>query len=810
MKPLLTSLLLAFCLSLSGQTPNNETPAQKAVLDLYAQMLVFPQEKIYVQTDKPYYISGEKIFFRAFVLHASARESSEISRYVYVELVSANDTVSLRQQIRMDDEMMFYGALSLPEALPQGNYRIRAYTRYMENTGEAYFYTRPVFIADPRNKETDELQVKSPNKSSNKEEPFEITFYPEGGNLISGQSNRLAFKALLPDGSAAEIKGTVFNAQNEEAATFATEHEGMGVFTIQPETGGKYYAQCTCQDQTIKVNLPEAKTNICSLQALWKDNRLSVSVRKPESSPEQKFYLLMHRQGIPTYLEEWDFSKGSKEWDKSEFASGVSHLMLLTDAFQVVSERLIFAYNNDAINAEIQTNQQSYKPREQVVLDFQLSEMEEDTIPATFAISVTDDKDIKIDTTTNILAELLLVSELEGQIRYPAWYFLNDDEKTVQAADLLMLTHGWRRYHVAEALQGNFQKPEIKPEVSQSFTGILKGRTGKPFKEGKIKILCLDYHFSEVVQADEKGRYVFDNFEFPDSTTYSFVSYSDKKTTEVDIIPDLISYPSINIPTVYPENEKLKLENPDFATYVAKADKKYVNENGMREIILKEVTVKASKITKFERLDNHINLPPNKSITPDKIEEFPPITFEELFSRISGVMVTPGEVTLIRNGMGFVYVVNGIPFNGDFSDLSATISIQDIAQVDVYTDPASVLFFNIHGSPVIALTTWPPGMDRYRKQLYKNSQILTPLGYQKPVEFYAPKYDTPERINSDTTDLRSTIYWKPNVLVDDEDEASLEFYTADTPSTYSVVIEGIGRHKTLIYHRENALIKVEK
>jgi len=39
--------------------------------------------------------------------------------------------------------------------------------------------------------------------------------------------------------------------------------------------------------------------------------------------------------------------------------------------------------------------------------------------------------------------------------------------------------------------------------------------------------------------------------------------------------------------------------------------------------------------------------------------------------------------------------------------------------------------------------------------------------------------------------LRTTIYWKPNVVLNEEGKVDLEFYTADTPSTYSIVVEGL-------------------
>jgi len=74
-----------------------------------------------------------------------------------------------------------------------------------------------------------------------------------------------------------------------------------------------------------------------------------------------------------------------------------------------------------------------------------------------------------------------------------------------------------------------------------------------------------------------------------------------------------------------------------------------------------------------------------------------------------------------------------------------------------------------------------------------------PLGYQLPIEFYSPKYDTQEKINDPKPDLRTTIYWKPNVITDDEGNAKLDFYTADDPAAYSVIIEGVSDDGKLIH-----------
>jgi hypothetical protein len=85
-----------------------------------------------------------------------------------------------------------------------------------------------------------------------------------------------------------------------------------------------------------------------------------------------------------------------------------------------------------------------------------------------------------------------------------------------------------------------------------------------------------------------------------------------------------------------------------------------------------------------------------------------------------------------------------------------------------------------------------------------------PLGYATPVEIYSPKYDTPKALDDKNPDLRTTIYWKPDIVVNKDNKVSVDFYTADTHTTYSVVTEGICPNGTLIYKHEKAVVKVEK
>ena len=115
------------------------------------QLEVFPQEKIYVHTDKPYYISGEQLWFRAYLTDAVNHVPAIASRYVYVELIDPLDSVVVREKIHQD-EGVYHGRLLIPDDVPEGDYTLRAYTHFMLNQDEHYFFTKTIHIGDPQSR----------------------------------------------------------------------------------------------------------------------------------------------------------------------------------------------------------------------------------------------------------------------------------------------------------------------------------------------------------------------------------------------------------------------------------------------------------------------------------------------------------------------------------------------------------------------------------------------------------------------------------------------------------------------------------
>ena len=104
------------------------------------QTMSFPQEKIHVHTDKSKYLAGETVWFRAFLADYNSNTPFVDSHYIYGDLYDPADSLVMRVKIQQDNDGVFKGYLNLLPQLSEGHYRLCFYTRYMEETGEAFFF----------------------------------------------------------------------------------------------------------------------------------------------------------------------------------------------------------------------------------------------------------------------------------------------------------------------------------------------------------------------------------------------------------------------------------------------------------------------------------------------------------------------------------------------------------------------------------------------------------------------------------------------------------------------------------------------
>lgn len=108
----------------------------------------FVAEHIWIHTDRQLYVSGETIWFKLYSFDTDKQQLSDFSKVAYLELINQQGSATSRIKVGLKNGTG-QGTIELPDALPNGRYTLRAYTRAMRNLGESAFTTLPLIILRP-------------------------------------------------------------------------------------------------------------------------------------------------------------------------------------------------------------------------------------------------------------------------------------------------------------------------------------------------------------------------------------------------------------------------------------------------------------------------------------------------------------------------------------------------------------------------------------------------------------------------------------------------------------------------------------
>ncbi len=209
------------------------------------------QEKIYVHTNKNFYLTGEIIWFKIYNTDGSTNKLLDLSKVVYVELLDNNHNAVMQAKIRMTGGVG-NGSLVVPFSLSNGNYQLRAYTNWMKNFDADYFFEKQLMIINPVKVSQAPTQ---PIASA-----YDVQFFPEGGHLVKGLESKLAFKVTAADGRGPDCSGVVVDDKNDTIVRFKSLKFGIGSFKFTPlKQTASYKAVIKVGNNSIVKELPEIK-----------------------------------------------------------------------------------------------------------------------------------------------------------------------------------------------------------------------------------------------------------------------------------------------------------------------------------------------------------------------------------------------------------------------------------------------------------------------------------------------------------------------------------------------------------------------
>jgi hypothetical protein len=437
----------------------------------------YPHEKLFVHLDNTLYYLGDTIWFKAYCRETFRDTPSQMSGVLYVELLNDDGYLMERKLVELKDGEGC-GFFHLPNDSIHfcGFYELRAYTRWQLNWGafehehstmdsEWFFnkaarreffrdydkiYSRvfPVYEArDPD--EQDMIQVDamfSRPKTRRFKEDLEkpkgmITLFPEGGHLIMGVPNNVAYEATLQDGTWLEGNLTCPSYPGINAPTI---NRGRGVFSIIPLNGMKDDVIFTTSDgNVIMGHLPQVEDNGVALSIGSEGGQRCVQTNFV-GRKQQGFYISVMHEGKLESVFPLD-AKNEIVLQEDSLRCGIHQITVFDKNGRVWADRLFFVAKENQLLPTVSLSEP--KPQIQPYEKVELS-VKTQNPNASLSLSIRDvgrGNRHNFDT-GNILTEMLLCSEIKGFVPNPEWYFEANDEEHQIALDLLMMTQGWRRF----------------------------------------------------------------------------------------------------------------------------------------------------------------------------------------------------------------------------------------------------------------------------------------------------------------------------------------------------------------------------
>jgi hypothetical protein len=797
---------VVFCLILLFSSILIESSAQNISQFLPAYLDHFKPEKVYLHFDKSIYNKGETIWFKSYIRVGDA--PTDFSRNFYVDWYDQNGTL-ISHTIQPVFESSARGQFDIPANFKGDKIHIKAYTQWMLNFDSSYVYIKDIPV----------IQTDSVNKSKSVLPIASIHFFPEGGDLVNGIISNVGFNVSNQLGKPVTVRGAIFNNLNQLIDSFITVHAGMGKFSIEPNSKETYY--CNWVDEygiSHNSNLPIARQSGIALETKLKQDK-AVFVIKRSADVTDNFkmvHIIATSNQQVVYNATANLSNKrivSGEIPIEHLNTGILQITLFDGNWLPVSERIQFVKNTDfEFFPTVQIINKRTIKRGKNTLEVVVP----DSVMSNLSVSITD-AGLYNNHDNNIISHLLLSDEIKGNLYDPAYYFEKDNEEVNEQLDLVMMTHGWRRYKWDEIAKG--QLPMIRFPQDSDYLQI-RGNVILPTSSANFKT---NQTITLVMQAKDSSKQYFNvsikpdgsfrqrGIIFFDTTKVFYQINGDKKMNELATVNYQYSLPAISFARVlrvsdFHVNDSIQLRQTNlFYNSIARTRKSMDST-----VILKEVIVNSKIKSNLDLLDEKYTTGLFTSrngysfdVMNDDRAKGSLDVFHYLQDMVPGLSMSipllgaNGAQDANSNNLPGLNWRDGSPdlfINEMPADAGAILELlmSEVAYIKVYRPPFMAASGSGASGAIVIYTR--KGGDVKTDQV-KGLRYTLIAGYSNYREFYQPDYST---LQSKYTDARTTLYWNPYILTDKKNKiAKIEFYNNDLSTRFRLILEGVNANGKL-------------
>ena len=773
--------------------------AQKidSMMKVYAAK--FPQEKLYLHFDKKAYNPGDRIWYKAYLF--SGFDPSPYSKNFYAELYDAYGNLILRNTAPIV-ESTAVGSFDLPASFEGTRIHIKAYTTWMLNFDTTFVFTKDLRIIGSAKDSSAHSDIS----------PVSLHFFPEGGDMIAGIENNVAFKAEDAYGQPVKVNGILYDQTGKALFNFNTTHNGMGKFLLVPEKQDVFYAVWK-EEKGVehRTDLPPVHSSGIALRILNANQKLIFSVSRPaESLANLQVVVIAHMNQQMVYkaivnLKDVNMSGGSIP--TQDLPTGVLQITAF-DVNQVpLAERVCFINNHEfSFEGKVTLSAKSLQKRGRNVVDIELM----DTLKSNLSLAITDaEVDGNRPGDNNIVTGLLLTGDLHGIVKDPYYYFRNNEDSLVQQLDLVMLTHGWRRFKWDDLAKG--KTPAIKYPIENYLSlnaEVLGVVSSKIPKDESLNVIFQDKDSATnmlTVPYVNNGKFSISGLVFYD-TAKAYYQFNTNRNLSNEAAVIIRNGLYAGVKKQKPFNMSIPVWSADDSSLIRKSQQVYVeiarlHAQDKKVQSLAEVTVRARTKSDKSKLDEEYAsglFSGGNATIFDLTNDVNAFASMDIFSYLQGkvaglqiMTVGPTPSLSWRGSTPSIYLNEMQTDPGQMKN----INVADIAMVKVFS-PGSAAGISGGGGGVIAVYT-KKGRDKKPDPSIKGLDMARIPGYNAVREFYSPDYlINPE---PETDDIRTTLYWNPYLLGSKKERKfNFTFYNSDVTHHIRIILEGIDENGKIL------------
>jgi len=687
--------------------------------DLQIQDVILPNLKMKLNFEKKAFGAGDQVVAK---LELNTNENKPLADYKIKFVANLDGKKIIEKAELTDEDGVKYIKFNLPAKLETSDGLLNVMIDYNGST-ESVSRSIPIILND-----------------------IDLTLFPEGGDLLCGFDNTVAFRALNEFGKPADIEGVVLDEKGIAVTTFSSFHQGMGAFKLNPANSEKY---------TVKITKPEGINETFKLpEALKRGYAMNIDNSKEEevtvninSTEAEELSLIAQVRGKSFYTTVINAKKGNNKitFPTSNFPIGVSQITLFDSHSIPRAERLVFVNKDKHLNISVETDKEKYLPREKVKMTLFVKDERGLPMPANLSMAVVNDQLLSFadDKSGNMLSQFLLQQDIKDKVEEPAFYFDEKEVKSGKALDYLLMTSGWRRFTWEKLIENEVPVTNYKEEKAIISGKILDANTGKIIPNAVVKI-----NGGLEFPGDWEGKFFVKNVDLTTAQTITFKApgYGDQAQYIQNYNQDMTVYLySTNYYNSYYRTKSFP------ASRSKSAKKGMAMPNDMEDMVANEGAGMAVPMANMQG----------------------PVDF----NNANELANAKGKVALNKDAGKKAEEKKDKDIAGELNFKSLSQEAEKIAASEVM-DRRDNKFGQ--GGPV--------------SQNFINDANL--VKYYRARQFASPIYKNDVNVET-RTDFRNTIYWNPNVEVGYSGKRTIEFYTSDDVTSFRTTIEGIGTDGTL-------------